>query len=70
MNIKNAVDAAYHDKSLKEVADSPVSALQGVSEADADYLYKAFQIKTVRDFAKLRFFRWAQSIVTLADTEI
>ena len=45
---------------LSEIADSPV---------DAELLLKAFNIKTVRDLANLKYVNWAQSIVNLADTE-
>jgi len=69
MNIDNAVDKAYETKSLKEIADSPVDAIQGVSEGDARLLAEAFNVKTVRDFANLKYVKWAQAIVTLADTE-
>jgi hypothetical protein len=69
MNIKNIVDKAYESKSLKEVADSPVDALQGVSAADAQKLKEAFKIKTVKDLANNKYFKWAQAIVTLAKEE-
>ncbi|AOP36400.1 hypothetical protein A0128_20510 [Leptospira tipperaryensis] len=69
MNINKAVDKFYESKKLAEIADSPVSALQGLSEGDADLLQKAFNVKTVRDLASLKYVKWAQSIVALADTE-
>ncbi|XDD41696.1 hypothetical protein AB3N58_10275 [Leptospira sp. WS60.C2] len=69
MNINKAVDKAYETKSLKEIADSPVSAIQGLSEGDADLLLKAFNVKTIRDLANLKYVKWAQAIVTLSDTE-
>ncbi len=69
MNINNAVDKAYEGKSFKEIAESPVSALQGVSEGDAKLLFDAFNVKTVRDLGQLKYVKWAQAIVTLADTE-
>jgi len=69
MNINNALDKEYESKTLKEIADAPVSALQGVSEADAEKLKAAFNVKTIRDLAKLKYVAWAQAIVTLADTE-
>jgi hypothetical protein len=69
MNINNAVDKDWEKKSLKEIADAPVDALQGLSAGDADFLKKAFNVKTVRDLANLKYVKWAQSIVTLADTE-
>ncbi len=69
MNINKAVDKAYEGKTLKELADAPVSALQGVSEADAQKLQEAFKIKTIRDFANSKYVKWAMSIVNLADAE-
>lgn len=69
MNIKNAVDKAYESKTLTEIANAPVSALQGVSEEDATLLKKAFNVKTVKDLAKLKYVKWAQAIVTLAELE-
>jgi len=69
MNLNNALDKEYETKSLKEIADAPVAALQGVSEKDAELLKAAFNVKTVRDLANLKFVKWAQAIVTLADTE-
>jgi len=69
MNINKAVMKAYESKPLKEIADAPVSALQGVSEGDAEHLKAAFNVKTVRDLANLKFVHWAQAITALADTE-
>ncbi len=69
MNINKAVDKAYETKSLKEIADAPVDALEGVSAGDAQKLKEAFNVKTVRDLAKLKYVIWAQAIVALADTE-
>lgn len=69
MNINFALDKAYEEKPLKEVVDAPVAALQGVSEGDAEYLQKAFNIKTVGDLANCKYFLWAQAITTLAKTE-
>lgn len=69
MNINKSLDKAYEKKTLKEIADAPVDALEGVSEADAELLKKAFNVKTIRDLANLKYVKWAQAIVTLADTE-
>ncbi len=69
MNINNALDKAYESKSLKEVADAPIAALQGVSDRQAALLQEAFRIKTIRDLANLKYVRWAQAIVALANTE-
>ena len=67
MEINKLLDKAYEGKPFKELADAPVSALQGVSDGDAEKLKAAFNIKTIRDFANNKFVRWAQAITTLAD---
>ena len=46
MGFEKMVDKAWEDKSFKEIADAPVSAIQGVSEGDEELLIKAFNIKT------------------------
>ncbi|MDG1484276.1 MAG: hypothetical protein P8R54_32085 [Myxococcota bacterium] len=69
MNINNAVDKKYEDKSLTELADAPIAALQGVSDRQAQLLQEAFRIKTIRQLANLKYVRWAQAIVALASTE-
>ena len=69
MNLNKALDKAYESKSLKELADAPVDALAGVSENDAKLLKEDFNVKTVRDLANLKYVKWAQAIVTLADAE-
>ena len=61
------LDREWEDKSLIEVLQAPVSALQGVSEGDADALRSAFNIKTVGDLGKNRFFRAAQALALLGE---
>lgn len=69
MNINNALDKAWEGKTLKEILDAPVDALQGVSEGDAEKLKAAFNIKTVKDLAACKYFIWAKAIADLAATE-
>lgn len=69
MNIDTVVDKAWTAKCFRELADAPVSALRGVSPADAKALAKAFNVITVRDLAQLEYVKWAQAITTLADQE-
>lgn len=69
MNIDTIVDQAYVGKNFRDIAGSPVSALKGVSAADAKVLQKAFGVQTVRDLASLNFVKWATALVTLADEE-
>jgi nucleotidyltransferase/DNA polymerase involved in DNA repair len=65
-DMRSFLDKAYEMKEFAELADSPVDALQGVSQADAEALRKALNIKTIRDLAENKFVLWAQAIVNLA----
>lgn len=67
LGLENKLKKAYEGKSAQEIADAPVTAIQGVSEGDAELLLKAFNIKTVRDLGTNKFFRWAQAVSSLAD---
>lgn len=69
MNINKAVDKAYEGKSLKELANAPVAALQGVSDNDAKLLKEAFNVSIISDLANLKYVKWAQAIVALAAME-
>jgi predicted RecB family nuclease len=69
MNINFAVDKAYESKSLKELVNAPVAAIQGVSEGDAKHLKEAFGIDTIADLAHNKYFGIAQAIVQLAKLE-
>ena len=61
------LDKQYEETPLAELADAPVSALQGVSDGDAQHLKDAFNITTVRDLGTNKYFLWAQAISQLAD---
>ena len=67
-DISKHVDKAYEQMSFEQLADAPVDALQGVSKGDAELLEKAFKIRTIRDLAESKYYRWAQGIVHLAHT--
>jgi hypothetical protein len=69
MNINKIVDKQYEKMTLKEIANSPVDAISGVSEGDAKLLKEAFNVKTVADLANLKYVKWAQAICTLAEGE-
>jgi hypothetical protein len=66
-DISDKVDKAYEGRSVAELADAPVGALQGVSESDAEHLKAAFNITTVRDLGTNKFFLWAQAIAKLSE---
>jgi hypothetical protein len=69
MNINFAIDKAGESKSFKELANSPVSMLSGISQKDAQLLEQAFGVKTIGDLARLKYVRWAQAITALAETQ-
>jgi hypothetical protein len=65
-DIAKILDRAYEDKDFAELAQAPVSALQGVSESDAAHLKEAFGIDTIRELATNKFVLWAQAINVLS----
>jgi len=68
-SFKDKLDKKYEKKPPRILAKSPVDAIQGVSKKDAQLLKKAFNVKTVRDLAELKYIRWAQDVVDLAAPE-
>jgi hypothetical protein len=66
-DLSQFLDREWEDKSLTEILKAPVSALQGVSEADAEALRSAFNVKTVGDLGKNKFFRAAQALALLGE---
>ena len=65
-DISKILDKAYENKDFSELINAPVSALQGVSEGDAQHLKDAFGIDTIRELATNKFVLWAQAINVLA----
>lgn len=65
-DISKFVDKAFEGQEFAQLADAPVHALQGVSDADAEHLRAAFNIKTVRDLAESKYVLWAQAITGLS----
>jgi len=66
-DLAKLLDKAYEDKSVAELIDAPVAALAGVSEGDAKLLKEAFNIDTIGDLGRSKYFRTAQALVNLAD---
>jgi hypothetical protein len=66
-DLDKILDKAYEEKSLGELVDAPVDALSGVSEGDAKLLQEAFNIKTVGDLGRNKYFRAAAALVDLSD---
>jgi hypothetical protein len=65
--LAKALDKAYEDKSMKEILDASPAALAGVTDADAEALQKAFNIKTVRQLGTNKFFAFASALVALEE---
>ena len=63
------LDKKYRDKKWSEVANAPISAINGVSVKDGEYLKRAFNIETIQEFANNKFVRIAQTIVSLTHLE-
>ena len=66
-DLDKILDKAYEEKNLTELVDAPVDALAGVSEGDAQLLKDAFNIKTVGDLGRNKYFRAAAALVDLAE---
>ena len=56
----------FEGKSWDDVVSAPVFAIAGVSEADAEALKKAFNIKTVQDLANNKYVWVAQGICSFS----
>ena len=67
VGLSKALDKAWEDKSLADILAAPVSALAGVTEADATKLEEAFGIKSVRDLGSNKYFATAGVLVALAN---
>ena len=65
-DLDKVLDKAYENKTLTELIDAPVDALAGVSAGDAELLQKAFNIRTVGDLGRNKYFRAATALVDLA----
>ena len=65
-DVSKFLDKAFEEKSFAELAGAPVSALAGVSDADAVALKSALGIKTIADLATNKYVLWAQAITALS----
>ena len=69
MNLESILDAQFKGKCLRELVEAPISALRGVSAADARALSAAFGVNSIGELAELRFVKWASAIKVLAAEE-
>eukprot|EP00192_Tetraselmis_astigmatica_P015379 CAMPEP_0117675328 /NCGR_PEP_ID=MMETSP0804-20121206/15543_1 /TAXON_ID=1074897 /ORGANISM="Tetraselmis astigmatica, Strain CCMP880" /LENGTH=150 /DNA_ID=CAMNT_0005484317 /DNA_START=200 /DNA_END=652 /DNA_ORIENTATION=- len=68
MNIASAVTKEYEGCRLPEIADAPVTAIEGIGEVRGKALNE-MNVKTVRDLAAWKYYKTAKAIVALAETE-
>ena len=64
-DLSKYLDKAYEDNSLEEILKAPVTALAGVTDEDAEHLKAAFNIKSVADLGKNKYFVAAQAMLAL-----
>jgi len=69
MNVDGAVDKPFQTKTLKEILESPVSALRGLSEDKGAMMKDHLGLATVNDLADFKFCKWAESIAFLGKYE-
>jgi hypothetical protein len=69
-DLASLLDKKYEDMTLTDILKAPVSALSGVSEGDAELLQKAFNVRTVGDLGKNKYFRAAQALALLGETNV
>jgi hypothetical protein len=61
-----SLDKKYKPEKFKKLGNLPVEAIKGISKEDAKLLYKAFKIKTIKQFATNKYVEIAQNLYTLA----
>jgi len=66
-DLSKLLDKSFEAHSLADLVNAPVAALAGVSEGDADLLKQAFNIKTVGDLGRNKYFKTAAALVELAE---
>ena len=66
LNLTNFLDKQHENKPLSEVLKLPASAIQGVTEKDAEALKSAFGIRTIEEMGRSKHFKIAQSLVDMA----
>jgi len=60
------LDKKFEAAEYKNLADKPVYAISGVSEADAALMKKAFGIDTIKQLAENKYVAIAQATISLA----
>ncbi|MBA8823858.1 hypothetical protein FHX42_001187 [Saccharopolyspora lacisalsi] len=58
-DIAGKLDKSYESMGLSDLAETPVAALQGVSDTDVQHLTDAFGIHTIWGLGTNSYCRWA-----------
>lgn len=69
MNINEIVNEQFHGKSLRELVDSPLTALKGIGAKEAKALEEGFGVTTIRQLSQLKFITHAVAIEMMASVE-
>jgi hypothetical protein len=69
MNINTIVTEQFQGKSLRELVDAPLTALNGIGEKEASALQEAFGVTTIRQLAQLKIVSHAVAIEMMASAE-
>ena len=69
MNIDDIVDKAFEGKTFTEIADAPISALQGLADWTDD-VGKKLHIPTIKKLGQWKYFLWSRAFVNLSKYEI
>lgn len=59
---KDRLIKKYESSPARELKEAPISALQGVSEKDAEKMKEAFGIDNIAEMAELCFYQRAKAI--------
>lgn len=69
MNINTIVTEQFQGKSLRELVDAPLTALNGIGPNQAQALQEAFGVTTIRQLAQLKIVSHAVAIEMMASAE-
>lgn len=70
MNINSIVKDEFRDKCLRDLVNSPLTALDGVTLEQAQALRTAFGVNTVGELGELKIVKMAEAIKQLAACEM
>jgi hypothetical protein len=59
----------YETQDISKLLKAPVYSLQGLSKNDSELIYRAFKVKTIKNFAELKYWKWACGIMELYMSE-